>query len=400
MAGDRDLDTSIMSGEAWEQLLETLRGASKLVLGADVPDDERHRAEGFRYLTRLLASGLVTCMEFADPDYPAFGRMVEPSMKWGLDCPDCLYLYATVRGDATYRIHGNRGSANHIDIQVNYGHFASGDIGSWGTISSMNGLELQSDAAGSFELLLGGEPREGNWLALAPNAEFVLARQYFNDWEREQPADLYIERVGATYPAPAPTPEQMAARFARLQDWITKAGALWEKMSKAALGMAPNSLNVYLPQDSDQRAGMRGQAYGIGNVVCAPDEAVIVEFTPPACRHWSLSLANWYWESLDYATRQTSLNGHQAVLDRDGAFRGVIAHVDPGVANWLDTSGLTTGTLTARFLLADVAPAISFRVMPLVDITGALPDAPRIDAATRAQQIEARRHAVERRYRG
>ena len=400
MANEQELGESIMTGAAWQQLLETLAGASQLVLGPDVPHDARHRAEGFRYLTRLLASGLVTCVEFADADYPAFGRMVQPSMKWGLDCPDCLYLYATVRGDATYRIYGNRGSANHIDIQVNYGHFASGDIGSWGTISSMNGLELESNTGGAFELLLGGEQRAGNWLALAANAEFVLIRQYFNDWDQERPADLYIERIGAGYPAPPPTPEQMAARFARLQDWITKAGALWERMSKAALGMTPNSLNVYLPQDSDQRAGMRGQAYGIGNFVCATDQAVIVEFTPPACQHWSLSLANWYWESLDYATRQTSLNGHQAALDSDGVFRAVIAHSDPGVANWLDTSGLTTGTLTARFLLADAEPAIAFHVVPLADVASALPGSPRIDAAARAQQIEARRRAVDLRYRG
>ena len=258
---------SIVSGAAWEQLLDTLRDASKLVLGPNVPDDARHRAEGFRYLTRLLASGLVTCVEYADPDYPAFARMTEPSMKWGLDCPDCLYLYAAVRGDAAYRIYGNRGSANHIDIQVNYGHFASGDIASWGTISSMNGLDLQSEGSGSFELQLGGEERRGNWLALAPNAEFALVRQYFNDWEHERPADVYIERIGATYPAPTPTPEQVEARFARLRDWIAKAGALWEQMSKSALGMAPNSLNVYLPQDSDKRAGMQGQTYGIGNFV-------------------------------------------------------------------------------------------------------------------------------------
>jgi hypothetical protein len=390
---------AIMSGAAWGQLLDTLRDASKFVLGPDVPGDERHRAEGFRYLTRLLASGFVTCVEYADPDHPAFGRMVEPSMKWGLDCPDCLYLYATVRADAEYRIFGYRGSANHIDIQVNYGHFANGDIGSWGTVSSMSGLELQSDADGSFELQLGGEPRGGNWLALTPNAEFVLIRQYFNDWDSERPADLYIERIGATYPAPAPTAAQIEGRFARLQDWIAKAGALWETMSKAALGMTPNSLNVYLPQDAGERAGMRGQAYGIGNFVCAPDEAVIVEFTPPACRHWSLSLANWYWESLDYATRQASLNGHQAALDNDGVFRGVIAHADPGVANWLDTSGLSTGTLTARFLLADAAPEIAFRVVPLSDASSTLPNAPRIDAAERARIIEARRRAVECRWR-
>jgi hypothetical protein len=393
-------DPRIMTGEAWEIFCDTLQRASQLVLGEGVPGAPRDRAEGFRYLTRLLAAGLVTCLEFADPDQPEFGRMVDHSMKWGLDCPDCLYLYATIRGDAVYRISGNRGTANHIDIQVNYGHFASGDISQWGTISSMNGLELETGADGSFELFLGADERPGNWLRLAPNAEFVLVRQYFNDWERERPADLIIERIGAMHPAPPPRTDQIAARLERLCLWLERSGALWERMSKAALGLPPNSINVFLPQDSDQRAGLRGQAYGLGNFHCAPDEAVIIEFTPPRCRHWSVSLANWYWESLDFATRQTSLNGHQAALDSDGVFRGVIAHQDPGMANWLDTAGHQRGTLTARFLLADSCPEIRFRAVKLAELPSALlAGAPRFDSAARALVLEARRRAVLRRYR-
>jgi len=392
-------DPRIMTGEAWEALCDTLRRAGRLVLGEGVPDAPRDRAEGFRYLTRLLASGLVTCLEFADGDEPEFGRMVDHRMKWGLDCPDCLYLYATIRGDATYRISGNRGSANHIDIQVNYGHFALGDISRWGTVSSMTGLELQSDADGSFELFLDGEERPGNWLRLEPNAEFVLIRQYFNDWQQERPADLVIDRIGAALPPP-PRTDQIAARLERLCMWLERSGALWERMSKAALALPPNSINVFLPQDSNQRAGMRGQAYGLGNFQCAPDEAVIIEFTPPPCRHWSVGLANWYWESLDFTTRQSSLNGHQAALDADGVFRGVIAHEDPGVANWLDTTGQARGTLTARFLLAESSPEIRFRVVKLPDLPSALPPAtPRVDPRARARALEARRRAVLRRYR-
>ncbi len=393
-------DPRIMTGEAWEALCDTLQRASRLVLGEGVPDAPRDRADGFRYLTRLLAAGLVTCVEFADPDEPEFGRMVDHRMKWGLDCPDCLYLYATVRGDASYRIFGNRGTANHIDIQVNYGHFALGDISQWGTISSMNGLELQSEADGSFELFLGGDERPGNWLRLAPDAEFVLIRQYFNDWERERPADVIIERVGVTRPLPPLRTDQIAARLERLCMWLERGGMLWEQMSKAALALPPNSINVFLPRDSDQRAGLRGQAYGLGNFRCAANEAVIIEFRPPPCRHWSVSLANWYWESLDFATRQTSLNGHQAALDADGAFRGVISHVDPGVANWLDTAGYSSGTIAARFLPADSSPEISFRAVKLADLSSALPaGTPRIDALTRAEALAARRRAILRRYR-
>jgi hypothetical protein len=393
-------DRRIMTGEAWEAFCDALKRAGRLVLADGVPASARDRAEGFRYLTRLLAAGITTCVEHADGDAPSFGRMVDYDMRWGLDCPDCLYLYATVRGDAAYRIYGNRGSARHIDIQVNWGHFGEGEISAWGTVSAINGLELQSEADGSFALYLGGEQRDGNWLPLAPNAEFVLIRQYFNDWEREQPADLYIERIGVDIAHPPLRTGQIAARLERLSMWLEKGGGLWERMSRAALDLAPNTLAVYRAQDSDQRAGMQGQAYGIGNFRCAPDEAVIVEFTPPPCRYWSIGLADWYWQSLDFAERQTSLNGHQAALDSDGMFRAVIAHEDPGVANWLDTAGHTQGTLAARFLLADAAPQPSTRVVKLAELASALPaDTPRVAAAVRAQVLARRKQAVLRRYR-
>ncbi len=133
----------IMSGEAWDAFCQTLQRAGRLVLGEGVPDSPRDRAEGFRYLTRFLAAGIAVCIEHADPDYPEFGRSMDHTMKWGLDCPDCLYLYATVRGDATYRISGNRGSANHIDIQVNFGHFAEGATSSW--VIATSGAEKRTN---------------------------------------------------------------------------------------------------------------------------------------------------------------------------------------------------------------------------------------------------------------
>ncbi|MEE9608679.1 MAG: DUF1214 domain-containing protein [Myxococcota bacterium] len=393
-------DPRIASGEAWASFCDTLRRAQRFVLGEDVPSSPRDRAEGFRYLTRLLAGGITVCVEHADPDYPEFGRMLDHTMKWGLDAPDCLYLYASVRGDASYRISGQRGGAHHIDIQVNYGHFASGSIASWGTISSLNGLELEVERDGSFELTLSAEQRAGNWLRLAPNAEFVLVRQYFADWENEHPADIAIERLGAAYPPPAPRSDQIAARLERLSMWLERGGALWEQMSRGFLAMPANTLVVHRTQDSDQRVGMRGQAYGIGNFRCDPDEAVIVEFVPPGCHHWSVSLANWYWESLDFASRQSSLNGHQARLDGDGVFRGVIAHRDPGVPNWLDCAGQQQGSIAARFLLAESAPEPALRRVPWGELRSQLPaETPRVEPAEREALLARRRRAVWRRYR-
>jgi hypothetical protein len=325
--------------------------------------------------------------------------MIEYTMPWGLDAPDCLYLYAALGGHAAYRVHGSRGTANHIDIQVNFGHFSSGDIGAWGAIASLDGFDLEVEADGTFELFLGGEPGRKNWLPLAENAEFLLVRQYFADWETERPAALRIERIDETLPIPPPRGEFVADRLEKLRRWIEQGGALWETMSRGLLSMEPNSLAVHLPENSDARSGMRGQAYGMGNFHCPADEAVVIEFEPPPCHHWSVSLANYWWEAIEYASRQTSLNGHQATLDADGVFRAVIAHRDPGIANWLDTSGHERGTLAARFLRADRAPTPVMRRVPFEKLRDALPaSTPRISADERSRRLIRRREAVLARY--
>ena len=395
-------DPRIASGAAWRDLLAALARAERRVLGSDAPTATRDRAEGFRHLLRFLVAGHLLCVEHADPDAPRFARMVDPAWQWGLDMPDCLYLFAPLHGDAVYRVWGSRGTANHVDFQVNWGHFALGDIAAWGTVSSASDLDLEFAADGSFELWLGGPARPRNWLPTAANAEFLLLRQYFADWERERPGDFAIERVGGAAGAPRPRSDQIADRLERLVTWLDRGGALWERMSRGLVeGMAPNTLLMTRPEDSDRRAGLRGQAYGVGNFHCRPDEAVVVCFEPPHCRHWSASLANWWWESMDFGSRQTSLNAHQAQLDADGAFRGVIAHVDPGIANWLDTAGQERGTLAIRFLLADEAPKVELERVPLVELPASLPvSTPRVAPAERAIQLERRRRAVQHRYRG
>jgi hypothetical protein len=127
---------------------------------------------------------------------------------------------------------------------------------------------------------------------------------------------------------------------------------------------------------------------------------VLLEFEPPRCRHWSVSLATWWWEAIDFTTRQSSLNHAQARLDADGVFRGVIAHEDPGVPNWLDTAGHERGTLIARFVMAERAPEVRSRVVKREELAGALPaSTPSISPGERDASLARRRRAVWRRFR-
>jgi hypothetical protein len=395
-----DPTSRVADGSLWQELCTSLEGARENLRDPAFPDTPADRAEYLRYLLRFLATGIATCVEHADADHPEFVRMMDLNRRWGLDSPDHLYLWATIRGDAVYRIAGDPGSANLLDIQVNAGHFALGAVGALKTVSSITGDELAREPDGSFVLHLGGEKRLGNWLPLAPDARFVQVRQVFADWERERPAELIIERTGGPVLRPRLDAEAISERIDLLRSWLERGGALWRDMSKVMLAQPPNRLIIPPLDQSSAHAGLRGQAYGMGNFTCGPGEAVLLECRPPRCRHWSVSLATWWWEAIDFTARQSSLNHAQARLDSDGAFRGVIAHEDPGVPNWLDAAGHERGTLIARFVMAEAAPVIRARAVKLGELREALPEeTPRVSPAERESALMARRRAVWRRFR-
>jgi hypothetical protein len=60
---------------------------------------------------------------------------------------------------------------------------------------------------------------------------------------------------------------------------------------------------------------------------------------------------NRHLQTYDYAHRQVSLNRAQTKVEPDGSFEIVIAHRDPGVANWIDTEGRPFGMVFWRFFL-------------------------------------------------
>lgn len=391
------LDEELLTAAAWRQITGRLGDLESLVLDAAVPDSPRDRAEGWRYVLRFLAASIRCCIVAGDPDYPEFGRMIERGLAWGLDNPDCNYSITRVRGDAEYRVAGDAGTACHFEYQVNTGHFGDGNVGGWQTVSSIHAGELERAADGSFELWLSAEPREGNWLRLDDTASSLFLRQYFADWQRERPARVFVERVGAAYPEPSLTPARLAPRIDELLEWLSKGIRGWEAMSRLILATEANQVTLTEPMEGN--AGLRGQAYGLGHFRCAADEAVVISFRPPSCRMWSVQLCGWFWDSLDFATRQSSINSVQARLDPDGMFRAVIAHQDPGFANWLDPVERTEGSLGIRYLFPEEVVQPEFRVVPLRELSRAMPpDAVRVDADTRRRGLERRRRAVQLRY--
>ncbi|MFA5883403.1 MAG: DUF1214 domain-containing protein [Acidimicrobiia bacterium] len=390
--------STVGAGDAlWRDLMGTLASLPERVTAETT--NETEEADRLRYLLRFLRAGIALCVEYDETETPALTHMIEDRMSWGLDSPDCLYLYCRIRAGGTYRVGGTRGGSRAIDVQVNAGHYADGKFGQWPSVAVVAGDDLTVDADGGIDVVIGGPPRDHDWLPLDDRDGFLLIRQYFGDWEREAPATLTIERLDGPPTTPALTLATMAERIALLQEWLTAGARTWDEVSKGLAGPPMADIEPFLVPAG--AGGLSGQAYGMGSWHCRPDEAVVVEFDLPAsCRLWSVSLCDRTWQSIDFSDRQSSLNSAQCTPTADGRFVGAITHDDPGLANWLDPGGHTGGSFAVRFLDADPTPTVRFRTVGRADLDleiGA--DAPRVDADTRRAALRSRRIGVQRRYR-
>ena len=82
----------------------------------------------------------------------------------------------------------------------------------------------------------------------------------------------------------------------------------------------------------------------------ASDEALVIKGRIPECRFANVVLWNKYMQSLDFTNRQISLNRNQIEYEENGSFRIVVAPSDPGVPNWLDTEGRSSGQIYWRYV--------------------------------------------------
>ena len=102
----------------------------------------------------------------------------------------------------------------------------------------------------------------------------------------------------------------------------------------------------------------------------------------------------------NYPHLHEDIDPGDAVLLSDGKIRLVLSHKDPGVPNWLDTGDHQEGLLTYRWFWPESDPTPTARVIPLADVTSALPaDTPRIDEHARRAEIRERKAHLAWRFR-
>jgi hypothetical protein len=388
--------TRLASGAAWREWCERLAALGERILGADFPDDPRARAEGFRALTRLLVYATQLEMEAGDALHPVFYRYEDPRTPWGGPNPDNVYLRATIDPTASYRVTANVRGVRQALFSLHEGDMQLGEYGVFSE-RSLDALAVAPD--GSLELVLSPEAQPGNWIPMHRAARLFMIRIYVADWERDAAPGFDIARVGGTgVPPPPLAPAAVERALDRAATWVEKSVVFWNGYLRKMAERMPR--NVAAPPRAAP-GGADHLLYGSCFWELGPDEALVLECASPEADYYGFTIHTLAWfESGDFANRQTSLNGAQIHADADGRFRLVAAHRDPGVPNWIDTEERREGMLTYRFIGAKTPPEPVARVVPLRDLAEALPSGhPQVAPAERAAALARRRAALWSRYR-
>jgi hypothetical protein len=335
-------DASVIPGTAWDGFTERLAEAGLLVAGSQLPEAAVDRASAFRGLLQFLYFGLERTLGSADPARPVLSRPWPTHLfDYGAGNPDAVYRTASLRDDVTYRISGRLGNAAFTSFEFFDGATQAG---------SLLAADLRPDASGRFEVMFGPDQRDGHWLQIVPGTSYLLSREFFSDWRTAEPSVMQIESLDApAAPSPAPWPVMSADRvskeLAALGSWLVETVRIFAGAQARGISQFANQWD---PQVSRPASDLPAIYHAYWDL--RPGEGLLVETPAPRGGYWGIQLANGLWNTLDFANRQTSLNRAQANLDADGMFRAVIAHADPGVANWLDTLGHQQGCVHLRFL--------------------------------------------------
>ncbi len=324
--------------------------------------------------------------------HPVDGRQV-PGSRWGIDNPDSVYRVIPISGDERYEI---RGRVGRHRMTENY--FTLWDA-NMGTVAVLNGRTMAVDSDGSYTVTVDSSPADGrlNHVQTTPEAHEFYIRDVLLDWGRDDPNHIAVERLGGAPTTPARTTDEQAdATAAMMAHFANFTG----KLSHGVYKMPANHFD--LAWSADKVGAMRNQVYVMGRFDLGPDEAFVVDVNDGGAEYFTVPLGNIWGTTLDIVDRTGSLNKAQSVRNEDGSYTYVISPVDPGVANWIDSDGLTEGILTLRmaeFGEAGPQPDLGAhgRVVTLDRLDAEVPSLPAVSPAERETELAHRRHAYLRR---
>jgi hypothetical protein len=457
-------DTQKQLRAAWDDMIQALQEARDAIDQPELmpaPPSDRNLAEGYRYLMGHVHAAVERAFH-EDPVRPHFWNALSIVTRSTIDNADAIYFYAPIDGRQSYRLRGEIGDARHWkgEAPASTGRKAPHYVifeTSWGVLAGDSGelselrpgmktqtgridsSAIQVEDDGSFEILFAPERPagyEGNYVPTLkvvnrphptdPSvsaerfATYVSGRQLFYDWEREDAVHFEMVQLGAegTHPQPYAPDEAMREirRFGEIVRnqmhfwnafWTIPMGTYGEREgSIPGVAFPRNQFNKMNAASGATGGGMSTNLYAGGVAELGSDEALIVENRIQlAPQYFGFQLGNLWGESIEYANQVGSRNGHQCDVDDDGVMRLVIAHRDPGVRNWVDTTGHPEVFMAPRWAYSETPdpaqwPTITAKKVPFSEIRSHLPaSTPAFSPEERRREIAVRQRHVHKRFR-
>jgi hypothetical protein len=343
-----------------QPLIDAIAEAESLVRDAPHIETEADLLEGLQY----LAWGIAACTHIAfdyDRDHPFLQSGTGPFTKMGLDNPDTLYFGTRVQAGNEYIVTGTRGTTTDLSFQLLGGEYTDAAVPDSETAFDDRRLDIASD--GTFE-----------WrFTPKANAQLVI-REVYNDWSAQR-GTVAIARSDTAGTAPPPlTTALIEKRWATAGKQLVQRVKTWLQFPQWFYMNIPVNTMV-APRLTP--GGLATQYSSAGHFDLMPDQALLITLPVTDAPYLGFQLGSMWYISLDYINHQTSLNGTQAQADPDGKIRIVVAERNPGVTNWVETTGHRKGFLQFRWqrvsreLTAADGPTVE--LLDLTDIPGKLP---------------------------
>ena len=400
------------SQAAWNKFADSLKKIGEKITAPTGARGERERAEGYRYLLRLVSAAQDLEME-SDRRHPELRRMMTPIRKFKGDGTDTLYREAKLDENLVYRLTIRRGDDLFYSATV----YAYDESDAYYIVDHLIDDDLQWDNVFGeriAEVYLSEKRPDDvrNWIELKGRRPILFTREYFEEFAhgvdegRLRPAAMHLECLSETPPLEAYDEAQLEAGLERVTDFIADATDVslglsifiglnrieYEGGGDGGTSARKGSMtrieegNLILDEDSSEEytpeelAAMidpkliknnlpgPGIQYIGSSFKLAEDEAIVVEGRDVPCRYWNLQILTRYLESGDYRHYKVGISNRQVVKDPDGGFRIYAAATDPGTTNWISTQGYAHGQILIRTLLADPMMEATFKVIKTADI--------------------------------
>lgn len=358
-------------------LSRAIAEAERLVSEAPHVRGEQDLVEGMQYLAGCIASTLHGAWAPVRT-HPELMQGTGPYTKMGLDNPDTRYYGCAVDPEHEFVVDGRRGDAADISFQVIGGAYTDSEVPP--SSLAFDDREIEIAADGTFQVRFGPDAAraetERNYFALPEGSRQLVIREVYSDWaQAAAPLSVRVHRTDTAGTAPAAFTEADAhKRFERAGRALVQRVRTWLQFPEWFY------LNLPVNTMSEPRltpGGLATQYSSVGHFDLAEDEAMIITVPRSDAPYQGFQLGSMWYISLDYVHHQTSLNDAQAQVDPDGMIRIVVSEGDPGIANWVETTGHRRGYVQFRWQRTsrEYTPADgpSVEVVPLSEVRSRLP---------------------------